>query len=49
LIGVVILGEIGDFNRFEESEQLIAYAGIDPSVYETGQFKADQVHMSKRG
>jgi transposase len=47
--GAVILGEIGDINRFEGSEQLVAYAGIDPSVYETGQFKANQAHMSKRG
>lgn len=47
--GAVILGEIGDIHRFEGSEQLVAYAGIDPSVYETGQFKADHAHMSKRG
>lgn len=47
--GAVILGEIGDVSRFEKSEQLVAYAGIDPSVYETGQFKATQAHMSKRG
>lgn len=49
MTGAVILGEIGDINRFEGSNQLVAYAGIDPSVYETGQFKADQAHMSKRG
>jgi transposase len=47
--GAVILGEIGDVSRFEGSEQLVAYAGIDASVYETGQFKADHAHMSKRG
>lgn len=47
--GAAILSEIGDIQRFETSEQLVAYAGIDPSVYETGQFKASQAHMSKRG
>lgn len=47
--GAAILSEIGDVQRFESSEQLVAYAGIDPSVYETGQFKASQAHMSKRG
>jgi transposase len=47
--GAAILAEIGDVNRFESSEKIVAYAGIDPSVYETGQFKADQAHMSKRG
>lgn len=52
-IGVVlaaaILGEIGDVNRFPELEKLVAYAGIDPTVYESGQFGATEVHMSKRG
>jgi transposase len=47
--GAAILAEIGDVNRFESSEKIVAYAGIDPSVYETGQFKAAQTHMSKRG
>jgi len=44
-----ILAEIGDVQRFERVEQLVAYAGIDPSVYQTGQFQATQAHMSKRG
>ena len=47
--GAAILAEIGDVNRFERVEQLVAYAGIDPSVYQSGQFKASQAHMSKRG
>jgi transposase len=47
--GAAILAEIGDVNRFERVEQLVAYAGIDPSVYQTGQFQATQAHMSKRG
>jgi len=49
ITGVAILAEIGDINRFERVEQLVAYAGIDPSVYQSGQFKASQAHMSKRG
>jgi transposase len=47
--GAAILAEISDVNHFESSEKIVAYAGIDPSVYETGQFKAAQAHMSKRG
>lgn len=47
--GPAILAEIGDINRFESSEKLVAYAGIDPTVYETGQFVAKKTHMSKRG
>lgn len=47
--GPAILAEIGDINRFESSEKLVAYAGIDPTVYETGQFTAKKTRMSKRG
>ncbi len=47
--GAKILAEIGDVNRFESLEQLVAYAGIDASVYQTGQFTATRAHVSKRG
>ena len=47
--GSAILAEIGDISRFESSEKLVAFAGIDPTVYETGQFVAKQTRMSKRG
>jgi len=47
--GAAILAEIGDINRFESSDKLVAYAGIDATVYQTGQFEAAVTHMSKRG
>ena len=47
--GAAILAEIGDIQRFESVDKLVAYAGIDPSVYQTGQFEASETHMSKRG
>lgn len=47
--GAAILSEIGDVHRFESLEKLVAYAGIDASVYQTGEFTATQTHMSKRG
>jgi transposase len=47
--GAAILAEIGDVQRFDHVEKLVAYAGIDPTVYQTGQFQASQAHMSKRG
>ena len=47
--GAAILAEIGDVSRFDSVEKLVAYAGIDPSVYQTGQFQASVAHMSKRG
>jgi transposase len=47
--GAAILSEIGDIQRFESPEKLVAYAGLDASVYQTGQFEASVAHISKRG
>ena len=47
--GAAILSEIGDIQRFETLDKLVAYAGIDATVYQTGQFEASEAHMSKRG
>ena len=47
--GAALLAEIGDVQRFDAPEKLVAYAGIDATVYQTGQFEARQTHMSKRG
>jgi len=47
--GAAILAEIGDISRFESEEKLVAYAGIDATVHQSGQFNAGQMHMSKRG
>ena len=45
----VIIGCVGDINRFEHSCQLLAYAGLDPSVIQSGNFQASSTKMSKRG
>jgi len=47
--GAAIIAEIGDVSRFESEEKLVAYAGIDATVHQSGQFNASQMHMSKRG
>lgn len=49
LNGAMIIGEIGDINRFKKPCQLLAYAGLDPSVYQSGSFNASRTRMSKRG
>ena len=49
LNGAMIIGEIGDISRFEKPCQLLAYAGLDPSVYQSGNFNATRTRMSKRG
>ena len=48
-LGATIFSEIGDINRFDKPKQLIAYAGMDPSVKQSGNFVGTQSHMSKRG
>lgn len=48
-LAATILGEIGDIQRFTRLSQLIAYAGLDPSVHQSGQFQATHTHLSKRG
>ncbi len=47
--GAALLAEIGDIQRFEAPEKLVAYAGIDATVYQSGDFEASETHMSKRG
>ena len=47
--GGIILGEIGDIHRFSRPGKLLAYAGLDPVVYQSGKFTATRTRMSKRG
>lgn len=49
VVGATILGEVGDINRFQTSAQLLAFAGLDPSIYESGDFKSNKCRISKRG
>lgn len=45
----VILSEIGNISRFHTKKQLIAYAGLDPSVFQSGKFTSKNNKISKRG
>ena len=47
--GAGILGEIGDASRFPSAAQIVAFAGCDPSVFESGEFEGTRAHLSKRG
>ena len=49
LNGAMILGEIGDIKRFSHPSKLLAYAGLDPVVNQSGKFNAKNTRMSKRG
>lgn len=47
--GGMIIGEIGDIRRFPGPKQLLAFAGLDPKVYQSGNFQVKHARMSKRG
>ena len=49
IVAGLIIGEIGDITRFHSPEALVAFAGIDPTVFESGLFKAKKVRISRRG
>jgi transposase len=48
-IAATILSEIGEIDRFTHAKKLVAYAGIDPSVYSSGKFTATANRITKRG
>ena len=43
----MILAGIGDFSRFDSPDKLLAYAGMSPSTYLSGQLKNCYPHMEK--
>lgn len=49
LLATAIVAEIDRIENFPKPVQLVAFAGIDPSVRESGLFKGSRNHMSKRG
>ncbi len=48
-MGAMILAEIGDFSRFDSPDKILAYAGMSPSTYQSGQLESSHSHMEKRG
>ncbi|WP_042349902.1 IS110 family transposase [Bacillus massiliigorillae] len=48
-IAATIISEIGEIDRFNHPKKLVAFAGIDPSIFESGTFKGTKNHITKRG
>ena len=48
-MGAMIISEIGDFSRFDSADKILAYAGMSPSTYQSGQLDNCYAHMEKRG
>ncbi len=49
ILAAAIISEIGDITRFQTSAQLVSFAGINPTVHQSGQFTGNKNHMSKKG
>lgn len=47
--GAAILSEIGDISKFDNPRKLVAFAGLDATVTQSGEFEATHNVMSKRG
>lgn len=48
-LAAIILAEIGDINNFSNPSKLQAFAGLDPSTYQSGKYTASYSTMVKRG
>lgn len=49
VLAAMIISETGNITRFKNSDKLIAYAGISPTIYQSGQYNAPNARMEKRG
>ena len=48
-LGAIIVSEIGDINRFDAPNKLVAFAGLDVKVNQSGEFTGTKNKISKRG
>ena len=48
-MAAMILAEIGDISRFDSPDKILAYAGLSPSTYQSGQLTSSYSRMEKRG
>ena len=48
-LGSMIISEIDDIKRFSNPSKLLAFAGLDPVVKQSGNFQSDSLKISKRG
>ena len=48
-MGAMIIAEIGNFSQFDSPDKILAYAGMSPSTYQSGQLDSSHARMEKRG
>ena len=44
-----IIAELGDMTRFKKKNELVAFAGLDPRISESGKNDGDHMHITKKG
>mgnify|MGYP000848887929 CR=1 FL=1 len=49
ILAIRLFAELGDLGRFSHSRKLVAYAGIDPIVYQSGQRTGEHLSITKKG
>jgi transposase len=48
-MAAIIIAETGNFVDFDKAEKVLAFAGLEPSVYQSGQLTSTHTKMVKRG
>lgn len=48
-LGATIIAEVGNIRRFSSPAKLLAFAGLEPSIYQSGKFVPASGRMVKRG
>ena len=49
MTAAIIHAEVGDFSNFSSAEKILAFAGMEPSIYQSGQYTSTHAKMVKRG
>lgn len=49
VLGAQIVSEIGDIRRFRNASAIVSYAGINPSISQSGKFSSSENHITKQG
>lgn len=44
-----IIAELGDMTKFKKKNELVAFAGLDPRISESGKNDGDHMHITKKG
>ena len=48
-LAVSIIAEMGDVNNFSSADKLVAFAGLDPTVYQSGKQTGEHLKITKKG